>query len=146
MKKLVLNLALLMLSLSGMAQVNKNDKGIAIEGYDVVSYFEGKAQKGKELYSVKFKTASYYFSSEKNKKAFIANPSKYLPCYGGYCAYAMGEDGSLVEVDPETFKILDGKLYLFYNQYFHNTKTLWNKDEKNLKQKADVNWIKLTSD
>ena len=65
--------------------------------------------------------------------------------YGGYCAYAMGFDGSLVEIDPETYKIIDGKLYLFYNAYFNNTKTKWDKDEKSLKAKADSNWKLVTS-
>ncbi len=146
MKRIIIAFTLLLFTIQAVAQVNKNDKGLALDGYDVVSYFDGKPQLGKSLLSVKFKSATYYFSSEKNKKAFIASPSKYLPCYGGYCAYAMGEDGSLVDVDPETYKIIDGKLYLFYNQYFHNTKKLWDKDEKNLKQKADVNWKRVTSE
>lgn len=52
----------------------------------------------------------------------------------------MGDYGEKVEIDPKTFKILDGKLYLFYNAYFNNTLKSWNKNEKNLKSKADLNW------
>lgn len=128
------------------AQINKNSNGIAVEGYDLVSYFNGKPIEGSKNYSLNFKSAKYYFSTEANKKLFISNPKKYLPMYGGYCAYAMGLDGSLVEIDPETYKIIDGKLYLFYNAYFNNTKTKWDKDEKSLKQKADSNWKKIKSE
>lgn len=125
------------------AQVRTNDKGIAIDGYDPVSYFQNKPTIGKRTLLVKFKNATYFFSNESNKKAFIATPSKYLPCYGGYCAYALGFDGSLVDIDPETFKIVNGKLYLFYNQYFNNTKEKWDKDEMNLMRKADDNYEKI---
>ena len=55
----------------------------------------------------------------------------------------MGHDGSKVEIDPETFKIIDNKLYLYYNKYFNNTLKTWNKDEANLKSHADVNWKKI---
>ncbi len=64
----------------------------------------------------------------------------YEPQYGGWCAYAMGNSGEKVEVDPETYKIVDGKLYLFYNKYFTNTLKSWNKDEAKLKSKADESW------
>ncbi|MCU0422431.1 MAG: YHS domain protein [Bacteroidia bacterium] len=122
------------------------EKGLAIQGYDPVAYFiAGKAVKGNKLISAHVQGAIYYFSTETNKKIFLTNPVKYEPQYGGWCAYAMGDYGKKVEVDPETFKILDGKLYLFYNAYLNNTLTSWNKDEKNLKIKADANWLKLTS-
>lgn len=127
------------------AQVNTNSKGIALDGYDPVSYFQQKPLPGKAQFSLKFKSATYYFQSEANKKLFITNPSKYFPCYGGYCAYAMGLDGSLVNIDPETYKIIDGKLYLFYNAYFNNTKTKWDKDEVSLKAKSDKNWKAVSS-
>ena len=63
---------------------------------------------------------------------FASNPAKYEPQYGGWCAYAMGHDGSKVEVDPETFKIINGKLFLFYNRFFNNTLKTWNQDESKL--------------
>ena len=118
--------------------------GIAIRGYDPVAYFtKNKAVKGSKDNAVLQQGITYYFSSVENKEAFKAHPSKYEPEYGGWCAYAMGEKGEKVNVDPETFKIVGGKLYLFYNKYFTNTLTDWNKDETNLKRKADVNWPKL---
>ena len=120
------------------------EKGVAIKGYDPVAYFtENKAVKGSKDLAVAYDGAVYYFSSETNKQAFKINPSKYEPQYGGWCAYAMGHDGSKVEVDPETFKIIDNKLYLFYNKYFNNTLKTWNKDEGNLKKQADANWQKI---
>jgi YHS domain-containing protein len=123
---------------------NLSDNGLAIKGYDPVAYFtKNKAVKGSKTHAVYHQGLLYYFSSAENKEAFKRSPSKYEPEYGGWCAYAMGKNGEKVNIDPETFKILDGKLYLFYNKYFNNTLTDWNKDETNLKKKADANWPKF---
>ena len=119
------------------------EKGIAIQGYDPVAYFSNKALKGDKKYTAKYMGVVYYFSSETNKNNFLKNPSKYEPQYGGWCAFAMGDYGKKVEIDPETFKIVDGRLYLFYNAYFNNTLKSWNKDEKNLKAKKKKNWSTL---
>jgi YHS domain-containing protein len=120
------------------------DNGLAIKGYDPVAYFTaGKAIKGDKDQAVYSQGATYYFSSSANKELFKANPSKYLPEYGGWCAYAMGAKGEKVSIDPETFKIVGGKLYLFYNRFFNNTLKDWNKDETNLKKNADANWAKI---
>ncbi len=124
-------------------QFNLED-GVAIEGYDPVAYFtQNKALKGKKEMSVYYQGITYYFSSTANKELFKAAPAKYEPEYGGWCAYAMGEKGEKVTIDPETFKILNGKLYLFYNRFFNNTLKDWNKNEASLKAKADRNWVKL---
>lgn len=126
-----------------VAQYNLENK-TGIQGYDPVAYFnQAKAVKGKKEISATYQGVIYKFSSNQNKDAFLKNPSKYEPQYGGWCAYAMGSDGGKVEINPETFKIVDGKLYLFYNQYFNNTLKSWNKDETNLKSKADTNWKKF---
>ena len=120
------------------------DNGIAINGYDPVAYFKkGAAVKGKNELAVFDQGVTYYFSSVENKEEFKKNPSNYEPQYGGWCAYAMGKDGSKVEVDPGTFKIIDGKLYLYYNKFFNNTLKSWNKDEVNLTSKANINWKKF---
>lgn len=118
-------------------------KNIAIEGYDPVSYFDSKPTEGKENLPYVFKGVTYLFASQANLNKFKISPEKYEPAYGGWCAYAMGETGEKVKIDPETFKILDGKLYLFYNFWGNNTLKGWNKDEKNLKGKADQNWKKF---
>ena len=119
------------------------DKKVAIQGYDPVAYFTmKKAVKGKSNLASSYEGVTYYFSSQANKDLFLKNPTSYEPQYGGWCAYAMGSSAEKVEVDPETFKIVDGKLHLFYNAYFNNTLKSWNKDEVNLKAKADSNWKK----
>ena len=82
------------------------------------------------------------FRSE-NLTLFKQSPSTYEPAYGGWCAYAMGNSGEKVEVDPSTFKVIDGKIYLFYNFYFNNTLKSWNKMEPDLKAKAEKNWNKI---
>lgn len=150
MKKLVLLLLILVFGSSfaqndakRVSQYNLENK-IGIQGYDPVGYFnQGKAVKGKKEISTSYQGVTYNFSSAENKNAFLKNPSKYEPQYGGWCAYAMGSAGKKVEINPETFKISDGKLYLFYNAYFNNTLKSWNPDEAELKVKADNNWKKI---
>lgn len=117
---------------------------IAIQGYDPVSYFkQNKAIKGKKELTASYEGVLYQFSSSANKEFFLKNPSSFEPQYGGWCAYAMGSAGEKVEINPETFKIIDGKLYLFYNAFFNNTLKSWNKEEASLKAKADSNWKKI---
>jgi YHS domain-containing protein len=150
MMKKILILSLVVFSQVAFAQSDEARKKSfnikkegAIEGYDPVSYFEGKPKEGESNLSYVFKGVRYQFSSASNLSKFKINPEKYEPAYGGWCAYAMGETGEKVKIDPETFKIIDGKLYLFYNFWGNNTLTDWNKNEKSLKTKADQNWKKL---
>ncbi len=119
------------------------EKGVAIGGYDPVAYFSKTPQKGKKELNYIYEGIKYQFANETNKAAFIKTPLKFEPQYGGWCAYAMGNKGEKVEIDPETYKILNGKLYLFFHPFYNNTLTDWNKDEKNLKIKADANWEKI---
>jgi YHS domain-containing protein len=120
------------------------EKGIAIQGYDPVAYFtQNKAVKGSKQFAVAAEGVTYYLSTAANKELFLKDYKKYEPQYGGWCAYAMGATNDKVEIDPETFKIIDGKLYLFYHSWINNTLTKWNKDEANLKGKADKNWMIL---
>ena len=141
---------MLLMTIGTMAQQNKRteqfnlEKGLAIQGYDPVAYFtQQKAVKGDPRYAVNASGVRYYFATEANKALFLKNPAAYEPQYGGWCAYAMGATGEKVEIDPETFKILNGKLYLFYHSWTNNTLTKWNKDEANLKSRADKNWQKF---
>jgi YHS domain-containing protein len=120
------------------------DEGVAIKGYDPVYYFtQQKAVKGKKDFTLTYQAVNYHFASAANRDLFQANPAKYEPQYGGWCAYAMGKDGTRVEVDPETFKIINGKLFLFYNRFFNNTLKTWNQDEARLHTQADANWQKI---
>jgi YHS domain-containing protein len=118
-------------------------KGIALQGYDPVSYFDGKPVEGSDKIKVEYKSVTYLFATAGNATRFKQTPDKFEPAYGGWCAYAMGESGEKVKVDPETFKILNGKLYLFYNFWGNNTLTDWNKNETPLKSKGDQNWKKI---
>ncbi len=122
---------------------NTEKNGLAIKGYDPVAYFESnKAIEGKSSISLILDGITYNFSTPQNKELFRINPSKYEPQYGGWCAYAMGSSNEKVEIDPATFKITNGKLYLFYHTWVNNTLTKWNKEEISLKNKADINWSK----
>lgn len=120
-------------------------KGVAISGYDPVAYFTlGKAVPGSSNVSHTYKGGVYYFATEDDRKAFIKEPTKYEPQYGGWCAFAMATEGKKVEVNPQTFKIVNGRLLLFYNKFLTNTLISWNKNEKKLLPQADANWTKIT--
>jgi len=153
MKKLFTLLAVALLGIGAVSaqnhaelnkkQFNLDKSGLAIGGYDPVAYFTTqKAVEGKKEISYTYEGVTYRFASAQDLDLFKGNPSKYLPQYGGWCAYAMGATGDKVDVDPGTFKLVNGKLYLFYNKFFNNTKKTWDKDEANLKTKADANWEK----
>ncbi len=118
-------------------------KNIGLEGYDPVSYFDKKPAEGDEKFSQTYKGVTYFFSNQTNLNRFKSTPDKYEPAYGGWCAFAMGDTGEKVKIDPETFKIIDGKLFLFYNFWGNNTLEDWNKNEKSLKARADQNWKKI---
>lgn len=120
------------------------ENGVAIQGYDPVAYFiQHKAVKGKKELAVNADGVIYYCSSAENKELLQKNYKAYEPAYGGWCAYAMGNSGEKVNIDPSTFKISNNRLYLFYNAYFNNTLKSWNKDENQLTKKADANWKKI---
>ncbi|WP_229724541.1 YHS domain-containing (seleno)protein [Winogradskyella forsetii] len=116
------------------------------EGYDVVAYFNREAVEGSDDYKTAHDGVNYKFISQENLNTFLENPKAYMPQYGGYCAYAVAKDSKKVSIDPETFEIRDGKLYLFYNSWGNNTLKKWQKENvKGLQKKADLNWeaIKL---
>jgi YHS domain-containing protein len=146
-------MAVMIYSMTAFAQNASNrtahfniERKVAIQGYDPVAYFkQNKAVKGKKEIAASFEGITYYFTNTADKELFIKNPSTYEPQYGGWCAYAMGNYGEKVEINPETFKITNGKLYLFYNAFFNNTLKDWNKDEANLKSKADAAWKKINN-
>jgi YHS domain-containing protein len=117
------------------------EKGLALQGYDPVAYFtQNKPIKGKSGLEYNHEGITYRFSSPANLDLFKQDPHKYEPQYGGWCAYAMGATNEKVEIDPETFKIVNGKLYLFYHSWINNTLLKWNDDETVLRTNADKNW------
>lgn len=89
--------------------------GVAIRGADTVAYFtEGKPVMGKDEFSTEWQGATWKFASQKHLDLFVANPEKYAPQYGGYCAYGVAV-GNLVKIEPENWRIVDDKLYLNFN-------------------------------
>lgn len=123
----------------------KTDQNVAIDGFDVVSYFsDNQAERGSKTFSVLHNGATYYFGNADHKAAFQKSPDKYLPQYGGYCAFAMSAKNAKVASNPGTFKLYNGKLYLFFNDYYDgtpfNTIIPWNSNEANMKKNADKNW------
>ena len=127
----------------GMAfdKINKSNNGIAIKGYDPVAYHtEDRAVKGNKNFSYKWNDAEWYFASAENLDLFAANPERYAPQYGGYWAASLSAAGRVAGVDPEAFKIIDGKLYLNWS------KKLADNFEKNAAEdvrKASENWAKI---
>lgn len=114
--------------------------GGAIRGYDPVAYFtESKPVQGKRAFSHKWKGATWYFASEKNRDLFRADPEKYAPRYGGYCAYAVSQ-GYIASIVPEAWKIVDGKLYLNFSLGVQQT---WEQDIPGYIESADEKWPRL---
>ena len=114
-------------------------KGHAIKGYDMVSYFTGpEPVKGTEAHSFEWKGATWLFATAANRDRFAADPEKYAPQYGGYCAWAIAQgDGRPVGVNPKIYKIVDEKLYLNLNMNVHNQ---WIEKQKLFIAKGDANW------
>nr|WP_298930151.1 YHS domain-containing (seleno)protein [uncultured Allomuricauda sp.] len=145
MKKIVIALLFIMSTVTIAQSIDYNTKkGYAANGYDVVAYFDGKAVEGKKELATGHDGVKYKFSSQENLDSFKSNPTKFIPQYGGYCAYAVAISGKKVSINPETFEIRDGKLYLFYNSGKTNTLNLWTKESpETLQTKADENWKKI---
>ncbi len=106
-------------------------------GYDVVAYFtDGEPMKGSGFHVTVHEGVTYAFASDDHKKLFEANPAKYLPAYGSYCAYGVAVGKKFV-ADPEVWKIVEGKLYLNLDK---DIQSKWNKDIPGHIRKADKNW------
>ena len=121
---------------SGARAATFTDDGLAIRGYDPVAYFNGAPARGLAEHELTLDGATWRFASAENKAAFEADPARYTPQYGGYCAYAMAQ-GSLAPIDPEAWDIVDGKLYLNLSK---RVQTLWSRDVPGNITKADANW------
>jgi len=143
MKSLMLSLCLFVFATSiSMAQKSpvNTSSGAAIKGYDAVAYFtDGKPLKGSKKFSVNWQGSDWFFSTQENQKTFAANPEKYAPQYGGYCAFGVSE-GHKAAIDPEAWTIVEGKLYLNYSK---QVKTEWMKNEKERIDQANMNWPKI---
>ncbi|UZO81592.1 YHS domain-containing protein [Aquimarina sp. ERC-38] len=143
--KFILTPLLLFVFIGTAQSIDYNLKdGFMAEGYDVVAYFDNTAVKGDTKFQMEYKGANYKFSTVENLKTFQDNPEKYIPKYGGYCAYAIGVNGKKVDIDPKTFEIRNGELLLFYNAWGTNTLKKWKKEGgDDLYLKAEANWNKM---
>lgn len=141
MKKLVIvSMLLLVMVTAAVAEkrlINVDKNGLALKGYDPVAYFtENRPVKGDAKFQSTFNGATYYFASAANKKTFEADPKKYEPQFGGFCAYAASQ-GHTAKIEPDAFEVLNGRLLL---QYDRSVRDLFNKDQQGNLAKADRNW------
>ncbi|MGB3210872.1 MAG: YHS domain-containing (seleno)protein [Desulforhopalus sp.] len=128
---------------------NVGDSGLAMQGYDPVSYFSGIPLTGKLEFTATHGGITYRFASQKTMNQFVSEPDKYIPAYGGWCAWAM-LDGEKVDIDPERFKVIDGINYLYYDGFWGNTLKKWEKraekeGEAALVRQSAGHWQKIVS-
>ncbi len=129
--------------------LNVNSSGVILDGYDAVSYFKPNGPiKGSTQFQTKFEDAIYWFATDQNKNEFAKEPKKYAPQFGGWCAYAVADSKSKVEIDPKSFLIQDGKLLVFYNGIWADTKKKWQstKDKSSAAylKEAESNWPEVS--
>lgn len=139
MKRYFAIIPLILITLSSCAQegeIYATRKG-AIQGYDPVAYFSDQQPvKGSNEHTYGWKGATWHFATAENAQAFEADPEQYAPQYGGYCAYAVA-NGYTAKIDPESWKIVDGKLYLNYNK---KVQAEWEANQQEFIQQANQNW------
>lgn len=125
---------------AGVPKVFADDYRVAVNGYDVVAYFNNDATRGIPGIEVEYDGFIWYFETQVNADLFQANPARYAPAYGGYCAYGVSQ-GYLVGTDPEAYSIVNDKLYLNYNAIIRSR---WLKDVEQYVVLADKHWPRLT--
>jgi len=143
----VLLLASILLSIPQQARaeerVNRDRKGIAIDGYDPVAYFvDSKPVQGRPEFEYTVNGTRYLFASAANRDRFAQNPSAYIPQYGGFCAYAVSL-GKTADIDPEAWSVVEGRLFLNYSK---SVQAQWAEDIPGNIAKGDANWPKLHAD
>lgn len=115
---------------------------VGVSGYDVVSYFtDGRPVRGTTQFRVTHQGVEYRFASAEHLAAFQANPTRYLPQYGGYCAWAVSQ-GYTASANPNNWRIVDGKLYLNYNTEIQRR---WEQNIPSFIQSANANWPSVLS-
>lgn len=119
-----------------------NQSGVAAGGYDVVSFFKNAPAEGSAEFVSDVEGVKYQFASAENKAAFDAEPVKFMPQFGGYCAYGAAE-GHKAPTKPETGQVINGKLYFNYNKSVQAT---FDKDQQGYIGKAEANWDKIKAD
>lgn len=131
------NLATVAAATTPAVEISVKDDGLAAGGYDVTAYFTaGKPVQGTAAYETQYKGATWRFATPEAKVKFQKNPAAYAPQFGGHCAWATSQ-GYVAPGDPETWKIVDGKLYLNYNA---RAKELWEADQDAAIERGHANW------
>lgn len=126
-----------------LKEYNVKDGKPAMQGYDPVAYHEsGSAVQGRNEIASIYRGVTYNFATTANRNRFAQDPEKYTPEYGGWCATAMAE-GDKVDIDPTSFKVTNGRLFLFYKGWLGDARKKWEGDEKGLTKNADLQWSKL---
>jgi YHS domain-containing protein len=134
---LFLTATLLLAAEKPVDPVNKSNGGVAVRGTDVVAYFEQSAVvKGTREFTHDWNGAIWLFATAAHRDTFKANPAKYAPQFGGYCAWAVGH-GYTANADPEAWKIIDGKLYLNYNKSIQRK---WDPESAKWIAEGNKNW------
>ena len=125
-------------TLAAKSKINTTLLGnLAVDGYDPVAYFtEGAPTKGSRKFTLEWQGANWRFASQESLDAFRSEPERYAPAYGGYCAWAVSQ-GYTAGIDPQAWRIVDGRLFLNYNRKVQKT---WEADRANLIEQADRNW------
>ncbi|MBC2608109.1 YHS domain-containing (seleno)protein [Pelagicoccus albus] len=137
------------LAFAGETGRNLGEGNLALEGYDPVSYFNDSGPElGKADWQVTWESAVYRFASEENRDRFLKSPERYGPAFGGWCAWAMRE-GDLVEVGPLSYRVFEGRLLLFYDGFWGDTRGKWVKlseklGEQTLFDQSEAQWGKLS--
>jgi len=140
--RIVLLAALACAPLAALAlePVNADGHGVAIHGYDPVAYFEdGGPREGRPEFEHVWAGATWRFATAEHRDRFAANPEAYAPQYGGYCAYAVSENGT-ADIDPESWAIVEGRLFLNYSPRIQKK---WQVDRDARIERADANWPAL---
>jgi YHS domain-containing protein len=137
LKSVVAGIALSVMALTSAAGQFNETNGVAIKGYDPVAFFkESKPVRGQDDLRFEYKGSTFVFANADNRAAFAADPEKYAPQYGGYCAFGTAR-GYKADIDPATFTVIDGRLYLNYNTQVQRE---WTADRARFIRQADERW------
>jgi YHS domain-containing protein len=143
MRKCAIILTLILLSVTAQAQkrlVNTDKQGLALKGHDPVAFFtQGRPVAGDYRYESNYNGTRYRFASAENKKLFDVDPARYVPQFGGFCAYGVSR-GYAVDVELDAFQIVDGRLLM---QYDKSVRDRFNQDTEGNLKRADANWPKV---
>ena len=140
-KFVVAEIVMILVALASNAGEFNESNGVAIKGYDPVAFFkDSKPVRGKDDLRFEYRGSTFVFATYENRAAFVANPEKYAPQYGGYCAIGTAR-GYKADIDPSTFTVIDGRLYLNYNAQVQRE---WSADTGRFIRQADERWPTVT--